>query len=216
MKSIKKLIKQLKRWQLIAIIAIIVIVIALIPTLVISTISKNNEKQANVVTVSTLEKIINVSELSTFSAVYNGIAKVNNIDKPDEIDYYVSYNAKVKAGIDFSKVQINMNDTADKETNVKKVNIIIPKVHITKINVDISSLDFIFLNPNSNVSTVTEQAYKACNEDAEKESAAQEAIYNLAEQNAKSVVTALVQPILTQLEDEQNIKYELNVTVSEE
>ena len=44
----------------------------------------------------------------------------------------------------------------------------------------------------------------------------QKAIYTLAEQNAKSVVKALVNPILSQLNEEQSeIKYELNVVVEE-
>ena len=37
---------------------------------------KQTSKRAEVITVSTLEKIIEVSELSTFTAVYNGIAQV--------------------------------------------------------------------------------------------------------------------------------------------
>ena len=37
------------------------------------------------ITESTLREIINVSELSTYTAVYNGIAKVPNPDKPEEI-----------------------------------------------------------------------------------------------------------------------------------
>jgi len=36
------------------------------------------EEKAQVITVSTLERIIKVSELSTFTAVYNGIAEVKN------------------------------------------------------------------------------------------------------------------------------------------
>ena len=40
--------------------------------------------RTSVITVSTLEKIVNTSELSTFTAVYNGIAKVMNEKKPEE------------------------------------------------------------------------------------------------------------------------------------
>lgn len=176
----------------------------------------SNKSKKEIVSVSSLEKIVNVSELSTFSAVYNGVAKVYNSENSDEIDYYVSYNAKIKAGIDFDKVSISIKDNEDKKSNTKNVTITIPKVHITKVEVDIASLDFIFINSSANKSSVSEQAYKACVDDATNESKEQKAIYTLAEQNAKSVVKALVEPILSQLnEEESNEKYELNVVVEE-
>ena len=86
----------------------------------------------------TLEKIINVSELSTFTAVYNGIAQVMNEEKTEEIDYYVSYEVKVNERIDFDKITIVVDDTQ------KKINITLPEVYITDINVDIGSLHYNF------------------------------------------------------------------------
>lgn len=47
----------------------------------------------------TLERIIDVSELSTFTVIYNGIAQVANEKKLELIDYY-AYVATVNAGID--------------------------------------------------------------------------------------------------------------------
>ena len=61
------------------VLAIVVLVVAFI---VVPT-SQNDNKQAEIVTVSTLQEIINVSELSTFTAVYNGIAQVMNADDPE-------------------------------------------------------------------------------------------------------------------------------------
>ena len=66
---------------------------------------KNKEDKTEIVTKSTLEKIINVSELSTYEAVYNGVAKVMNDKKTEKIDYHVYYEARVKAGIDFENVE---------------------------------------------------------------------------------------------------------------
>lgn len=45
-------------------------------------------------------KMVDVSDMSTFEAIYNGIAEVENEADPTQIDYYVSYEAKVKAGFD--------------------------------------------------------------------------------------------------------------------
>lgn len=180
------------------VLAIVVLVVAFI---VVPT-SQNDNKQAEIVTVSTLQEIINVSELSTFTAVYNGIAQVMNADDPELVDYYVSYEAKVNAGIDFEDIDIDVDEDAF------TVHITVPPVTLTDVNVDISSLDFIFYNEKANTSTVTEEAFKACEADVEKESQEQAAIYELAEQNAKNVLTALVRPIIDQSETEYSLVVE--------
>ena len=149
------------------------------------------DHEAEVTVVSTLERIINVSDLSTFTAVYNGIAEVPNERNPDKVDYYVAYEARVEAGIDFSAVEISMENGV--------ITVDIPNVKINDIIVDISSLDFIFFNNKANQSTVTQQAFKACEEDARTESESQEAILELAQQNASNIVTALVKPMIDQL-----------------
>lgn len=79
------------KWIVPAITAVIIaaaVVIAVpLPT------QESEEERTSVITVSTLEKIINTSELSTFTAIYNGIAEVMSTESPEEIDYYVSYEA---------------------------------------------------------------------------------------------------------------------------
>ena len=177
-------------------IVVLVVVFIVVPT------AQNDKKQAEIVTVSTLQEIINVSELSTFTAVYNGIAQVMNADDPELVDYYVSYEAKVNAGIDFEEIYIDVDE------DTFTVHITVPPVTLTDVNVDISSLDFIFYNEKANTSTVTEEAFKACEADVEKESQEQEAIYELAEQNAKNVLTALVRPIIDQSETEYSLVVE--------
>ena len=164
--------------------------------------ARNSKKQAEVITISTLQEIIDVSELSTFTAVYNGIAQVMNQEDPQSVDYYVSYEAKVNAGIDFEEVGIEL------EEETKTIRITVPPVELTEVNVDIASLDFIFYNQSLNTSTVTETAFKACEADVEKESQEQQAIYELAEQNAKNVLTALVKPIVEQADTEYTLVVE--------
>ena len=160
------------------------------------------EPKPTVITVPTLQKIISVSELSTYTAVYNGIAQVPNPDKPEKIDYYVSYEAKVYAGIDFKDVVIEV----DEET--KEIRVSVPDVRINKVDVDISSMEFIFNNDKANTSTVSQQAYKACEEDAKQESEKQQAIYELAKQNACNVLRALIQPIVEQADAEFTLTVE--------
>lgn len=182
--------------------ALVLVIVVLVMAFIVIPTARNSKKQAQVITVSTLQEIIDVSELSTFTAVYNGIAQVMNQDNPESVDYYVSYEAKVNAGIDFEQVGIDL----DKEA--KTIRITMPPVELTEVNVDISSLDFIFYNQKLNTSTVTETAYKACEADVEKESQEQQAIYDLAEQNAKNVLTALVKPIVDQADTEYTLVVE--------
>lgn len=153
----------------------------------------NREQQAEITVVSTLERIINVSDLSTFTAVYNGIAEVKDEKNPDNVDYYVSYEARVEAGIDFAELGISLKD--------KVITVSLPEVKINDIIVDISSLDFLFFDNSVNTLAVSEQAFKACEQDARTESESQSAIFELAQQNAENVVKALIKPVVDQLEE---------------
>ena len=167
------------------VIAAVVILVAIAAVAVLLQTSGREEPQPQVFNKSTLERIINVSELSTFTAVYNGIARVANEKKPEKIDYYVSYEATVNAGIDFQKVEISMDEEQ------KTITLKVPEAHITNQSVEMSSLDFIFLNQKADKSGVTEAAYKACEEDVRQESEQQTAICELAKQNAENVLKAL-------------------------
>ena len=184
------------------VIAAVVILVAIAAVAVLLQTSGREEPQPQVFNKSTLERIINVSELSTFTAVYNGIARVANEKKPDQIDYYVSYEATVNAGIDFQTVGVSMDEEQ------KIITLKVPEAHITNLAVDMSSLDFIFLNKKADKSGVTEDAYKACEEDVKRESEQQTAICELAKQNAKNVLKALTRPIVNQLGEGYQLEIE--------
>ena len=176
----------------------IMLAVVIIGLLAVSMSSKKSEPE--IISKSTLEDIINVSDLSTFEAVYNGIAKVTDEDNPEKVNYYVSYDAKVKAGIDFEKVDITVN------TDEKIITVMLPEIKITDVNVDITSLDYIFENEKANTETVSEEAYKKCIEDVTSESNSEDAIYELAEQNARNIVEALISPFVEQLDSEYRLE----------
>ena len=177
------------------VIAAVVILVAIAAVAVLLQTSGREEPQPQVFNKSALERIINVSELSTFTAVYNGIARVANEKKPEKIDYYVSYEATVNAGIDFRAVDISINEEQ------KTITLKVPEAHITNQSVEMSSLEFIFLNKKADKPGVTEVAYKACEEDVRQESEQQTAFCDLAKQNAENVLKALTKPIVDQLGD---------------
>ena len=193
--------KKLSFKKSIKIISVCFIIVAIIVFLFVKEKMFNRESKTEIISKSTLEKVINVSDLSTFEAIYNGIAVVTNEEKPENIDYYVSYEAKVKAGIDFEKVNLEVNE------DEKIITVTLPEVKITDVNVDIASLDYIFMNKRANTETVSAQAYKKCIDDVTKESNSTTAIYELAKQNARNIVEALIKPFVEQLDG----KYELKI-----
>ena len=182
-------------------IAVLFIIIAVIVTALMIKIKIFNKKsEPTIISKATLEKVINVSDLSTFEAIYNGVAAVANEENPENIDYYVSYEAKVKAGIDFELVEVEVNETD------KVITVTLPEVKITDVDVDIASLDYIFMNNKANTQTVSEQAYKKCIKDVTKESNSTDEIYESARQNARNIVEALISPFVEQLDSEYKLE----------
>lgn len=177
----------------ISVIALILIVVVLGCVIKNTLFDKN---KVEIVTSSQLKKIINISELSTYQAVYNGIAKKENAEDKDEIDYYISYESKVNAGLDIDKIKI------DVDSDTKRIIVTLPEIRITDVNVDITSLDYIFIDEDSNTGTVSEEAYKLCINDVKNEIETEDAIYDLAKQNAKNIVSALLKPFVEQLDSE--------------
>lgn len=153
-----------------------------------------------VISKATLEKIINVSDLSTFEAVYNGIAAVPGNESEDAISYYVSYNGRVKAGINIEDIAIDV----DNEEKVITVNL--PEVKITDISVDITSLDYLFVDDKANTYFVSEEAYRKCIEDVTNRSSQATALYELAEENAKSFIHALLSPFVAFFDSQYQIQ----------
>lgn len=195
----KKEHKRRKKGKMVVFAVLIVVILAAVAIVV----SRNAKKEEpEIISLTALEKMVDVSDMSTFEAIYNGIAEVENEADPTQIDYYVSYEAKVKAGFDFES--LNMQVDHDR----KVITVKIPEIKITDVNVDIGSLDYIFENKKANTETVSEQAYKKCIEDVTKESAEEKAIYELAKQNAKNTMEAIIQPFMEQLDEEYQLQIE--------
>lgn len=176
------------------------IIIAIASIVIGINMKKDENVEHEIITKSNLEQIIHVSDLSTLEAVYNGIAKVANAESPEEIDYYVSYNAKVKAGIDFRQVEIEVN------AEDKIISVTLPEIKINDVNVDIASLDYIFLNDDANIETVSAQAYQKCIEDVTNEVNGEKAVYELAQENARNIIEALIKPFICQIDAEYKLE----------
>lgn len=153
-----------------------------------------------VITVSALEKIVETSKLSSYEINYTGIAKRNNEKNPEKVDYYVSYSATVKAGIEFNQIDFSLDDEN------KVVVARLPAVEITSCYVDPSSLDYLFYNNKLNKDGVTKEAFDLCTVDLEEEINKNETLHTLAEQNAKKTIEALISPFIEALGGEYTLE----------
>ena len=195
----RKLDKKLRKWMMI----LIVVLAAAVAVLVAQRVNEHRKKpEPQVLTVSTLTDMIPVSDLSTVTSTYNGVAQVMNEKNPDKLDYYVAYEAQAQAGVNYNELQPEIDEAS------KTVTIRVPAAHFMDANVDVSSLDFMFNNKKANTSGVTERAYKACQEDAGRECSRCEAILELARENAVNTVEALTRPLVEQLYPEYTLVVE--------
>ncbi len=188
---------------------LIIIFLSALAYVVKVTFFTQNENKPQIITESSLYKVINVSNLSTYQCIYNDICTVPQDDNSEEIAYYCSYEAKVCAGVEFDKIQIDVIENEDK--NIIKVTI--PPVTITDVNVDISSLDFMFIDDDVNESGLSEKAYKICITDVEAKSNKEDKIYDLAQKNAENIIKALINPFIENL-NTSDVSYELEIVSS--
>mgnify|MGYP001021140490 CR=1 FL=1 len=146
-----------------------------------------NSGEGKIITSLTLTEAIDISELSTAQFTYNGIAEIYKDEKQEKVACYILYNAKVKAGIDMSDVRFEIDDEA------MTVRPILPEITITSNPVDEKSLSFIPADTTVEIS----KALIVCKEDSQREAAASPELLETAEKNLKSIIEALLYPILT-------------------
>lgn len=155
------------------------------------------EGKTEIVTESDLESVLEISELSTIESEYNAIAK--SYDSDGEIKYYVSYKGRVVAGIDFSKIEKDVNNKD------KIIKIILPETEIQSTVVDFESMEYIFVYDKYNTETVSQEAYEVCKQDLSDKAAKEENLLSLAKENAKSVIEALVSSWIQQIDSDYKI-----------
>ena len=150
------------------------------------------QREVQVELAATLRQVIQVNELSTFTAVYNGVAEVYNKEDPEKIDRYVSYEGRIYAGIDFEKIEIEQDD-AKKVIRVK-----VPDAYIIEAKPVYESMEFIDNVKDKDATISTPEASRACQEDMDRESRDQQEILSLAKQNAVNIITAWTKPFVEQ------------------
>ncbi len=164
---------------------LIIILVAIIVAIILIFTSKEARIEINIK--STLERIVEKSDLETVNMNYNIISKKckdeNNCDKKsnniDDFEYVVSCKATVTAGIDFSKVKV------DVDSKNKKLLVEIPDATI-KGEPNIISVKF--LNGDDLPADALTDGRKLCQEDVLERSKKDEKLMPLAKDQARVVL----------------------------
>ena len=149
---------------------------------------------------STLKEVIEISELSTVEYAYNAVAYAYLDEEKTKLKYNVAYEGRVKAGIDFKDIEINVDEEQ------KKIKITVPEVKILDCSVNEGTLEYIFADDKYNDLTVSSEASKICKADLEEKVNNEEKLLVLARENAISAVQGLIQPWVEQIDNEYTIE----------
>ena len=149
---------------------------------------------------------------STYECVYNDICTVMDEDDSSKVAYYCKYKGRVKAGIDFTKVDIKMEE---QESGEHLITVTLPKVTLDDPEVDIDSLKYMFQEKKANDGTVSGEAYKACIQDIKEKSKSETMIYKTAQQNAENTIKGLVEPFVRNAETSED-HYKVKIITAEE
>lgn len=158
---------------------------------------------------ASIRKVFEISELSTADYTYNAVARVYAEDGIN-VKYYVAYEGRVKVGIDFSKIEIAMNEEE------KVITITIPDIEFQEKMVDPGTLEFIFKDKKSETEQVHQEAFVLCQQDLDEKTSKEKELLMLARTNAKSVVEALVTPWIEQAEDDYTVNIQMEESDDEE
>lgn len=169
-----------------------VIIIAVFGIFGFNKIMNNAERQIKIYVKSTKEKVVDTNELRTVTYTYNGIApkckeKCKN-DGKDNYVYYVSYKGTVTAGIDFTNLEVSVED--------KKVIVTIPEPQITGQNVEVGKFKYIFRDESYNNANEINNAHKLCKDDLATKVTENENIIQTAKESAEDVIREFYEPWL--------------------
>lgn len=155
-------------------------------------------KEISISSKSSIEKILEVEELSSLEYSYNSVADVYKDKDKKIIDYYIYYEGSVSLGIDMSKIKVEERDN--------KIILTLPEVEVQEVAVDTNSFDYIYKNGKKSEGT-TADSLKICTEDLKNEVEKDNKLSGISKDNVKSIIKGLIEPLLETFDQE----YELEV-----
>lgn len=151
-----------------------------------------NVDQVTTISKSSLEKILEISDLQTLEYTYNAVTDVT--DENGNIKYHVAYEGRVTAGIDFSKIEKEIDEEK------KTIKLILPQAKIQEVSVDTGTMDYIFERKKYETETVSHEAYKACIDDLKKRADKEADLLDIASENSLDTIKALVEPWVKEID----------------
>lgn len=160
---------------------------------------RSSQNKVSTVSKSSLEKVLETSQLTTLQYTYNAIAEVKK-EFFDTIKYHVAYEGTVQAGIDFEDIDIDINEEK------KLITITLPEVSIQNVIVNAESMEYIFNDDKYETETVASEAYSACVKDLQTRAEKEVQLLQMAKDNARDAVQALIEPWVKQVDEEYTIE----------
>lgn len=158
------------------------------------------EGEFRYITESTLKEVVSTAVLYTASYPYNGFVGIK--DAGGTVQYYVAYNGNVKAGFDFNKVKVSLDEETD------TITVTLPELNALEITVD-NDLDYLFMDEKMNREGLFSQAYAAAEEDLKNRMRDDAAIKKAAIESAKTAELALLKPWVEQVDPDRD--YTINI-----
>ena len=151
----------------------------------ISSAVAGSDGTVSTITEPELKKVMLESKLYTAEYPYNGYVAVPSKDDPK---YFAAYEGNVKASIDVSKVEIDIDD----ENNT--VTVTLPDVTIEQPNVNAGTIEYIFMDKSAETETVAHEAYRYAYDDLTKRTINDEELKAAAISSAKTITEQLIKP----------------------
>ena len=148
---------------------------------------------------STLQKVLNISDLSTLEFRYGSIAQA--VDAKGKTKYYVTYDGTIQVGVDFSAIAKSISIDRDAKT----ITVTIPEPKVLSTNVNVDTLDYLFVKDKYNTTGLTNEALKLCKQDLANELKNNTDIFDIAKENTSNVISQLLEPWLKQADGEYTI-----------
>jgi len=192
-------VKTNKKPKIILGIVILIVLIVLIIGFKPGGVFRSSQNKVSTVSKSSLEKVLETSQLTTLQYTYNAIAEVKK-EFFDTIKYHVAYEGTVQAGIDFEDIDIDINEEK------KLITITLPEVSIQNVIVNAESMEYIFNDDKYETETVASEAYSACVKDLQTRAEKEVQLLQMAKDNARDAVQALIEPWVKQVDEEYTIE----------
>ncbi|MDO5339725.1 MAG: DUF4230 domain-containing protein [Eubacteriales bacterium] len=157
-----------------------------------------SEGKVTTITESTIKDVFEINELQTVDYIYNAVAHVYDSDGKT-LKYYVAYNGKITAGINFNDIKIDISD------NPKEIIITVPDVTIQDTVVDAGTLEYIYTKNKYKNENNFQEAYSECQSELDEKASTEPKLLNMAKENAKQVIEALVEPWVEQIDSEYTV-----------